>query len=60
MDGVKQAAAAVAKADFGAGMGVDSGLATYADVARFPAYQERGLGYQDLCGRSRLRARPHF
>ena len=33
----------------GAGFSADSGLAVYADVAKVPAYQSRGLEYHDLC-----------
>lgn len=50
----QQAASALHKADVlvlftGAGFSADSGLAVYADVARVPAYQERGLDYCDIC-----------
>eukprot|EP01050_Picozoa_sp_SAG11_P025767 SAG11_NODE_5929_length_1431_cov_2.331832_1_plen_205_part_10 len=48
------AARAIAGADFllvgaGAGMGVDSGLAAYADVAAVPAWASRGHDYSSLC-----------
>ena len=51
---LRRAAKAVVNADFllvltGAGMGVDSGLKTYADIADVPAYKEAGLDYMDLC-----------
>ena len=48
------AAHAIAGADFlligaGAGMGVDSGLAAYTDVAAVPAWASRGHDYGSLC-----------
>jgi hypothetical protein len=48
------AAKAIASADFlligaGAGMGVDSGLAAYADVAGVDAWASRGHDYNSLC-----------
>lgn len=33
----------------GAGWSADSGLAVYGDVARIPAYQQRGLDYSEIC-----------
>jgi len=50
----QKAATALAEADVllfvtGAGFSADSGLAVYADVARVPAYQERGLTYMEIC-----------
>mmetsp|Transcript_65999 Transcript_65999/g.148941 ORF Transcript_65999/g.148941 Transcript_65999/m.148941 type:complete len:267 (+) Transcript_65999:36-836(+) len=51
---VERAAEAIAKADYlvvlaGAGLGVDSGLATYGDIARVAAWRAKGLDYGDLC-----------
>ena len=48
------AARAISGADFllvgaGAGMGVDAGLAAYADVAAVPAWASRGHDYGSLC-----------
>lgn len=50
----QSAAEAIVTADFlligaGAGMGVDSGLAAYADVAAVPAWAARGHTYATLC-----------
>lgn len=48
------AAKTIVSADFllisvGAGMSADSGLAVYAQVANFPAYQNMGHDYRSLC-----------
>mmetsp|Transcript_93588 Transcript_93588/g.165593 ORF Transcript_93588/g.165593 Transcript_93588/m.165593 type:complete len:410 (+) Transcript_93588:66-1295(+) len=59
----RRAAEVITNADFlligaGAGMGVDSGLATYADVASVAAWAERGHDYGSLCRPSLLREDP--
>jgi len=51
---IAEAATRIAEADVlllctGAGFSADSGLAVYADVARVPAYAQRGLKYHDIC-----------
>lgn len=50
----KDAAKAIANSTFfllatGAGFSADSGLAVYKDVASIPAYQEKQLGYSQIC-----------
>eukprot|EP00004_Rigifila_ramosa_P026110 TRINITY_DN799_c0_g1_i1.p1 TRINITY_DN799_c0_g1~~TRINITY_DN799_c0_g1_i1.p1 ORF type:complete len:351 (-),score=60.49 TRINITY_DN799_c0_g1_i1:18-1070(-) len=42
----------------GAGFSADSGLAVYRDVANFPAYRARNLGYMDLCSPHLLESDP--
>ena len=54
VENCEKAADALLQADVlvlvtGAGFSADSGLATYTDVANIEAYQERGLGYSDIC-----------
>jgi NAD-dependent SIR2 family protein deacetylase len=51
---LEQAARLIKKADFlliatGAGFSADSGLPTYADVAKNPIYERLGIEYGDLC-----------
>eukprot|EP01047_Picozoa_sp_COSAG01_P018567 COSAG01_NODE_1009_length_12151_cov_18.810571_1_plen_126_part_00 len=57
------AARAIRGADFlligaGAGMGVDAGLAAYADVATVPAWASRGHDYASLCDPALLEEDP--
>jgi len=44
----------------GAGFSADSGLAVYADVARIPAYAQRGLDYSDICDPDHLHSEPEL
>lgn len=59
----KRAAQKIVDADFlliatGAGFSADSGLPTYADVARNPIYEKQGIEYGDLCRVSCLKENP--
>ena len=61
--GIKDAARHIEECDFlliatGAGFSADSGLPTYADVARNPIYEEKGIEYDDLCRIGCLRSNP--
>lgn len=60
---LQQAAKSIKEADFlliatGAGFSADSGLPTYADVAKNPIYERLGIEYGDLCRLQCLRENP--
>ena len=62
---LQEAAESIWTADFlliatGAGFSADSGLPTYADVARHPVYQRHGLEYGDLCRTTCLNKYPEL
>ena len=61
----REAAEIIAETDVlvvvtGAGWGADSGLATYGDIAKVPAYQKLGLDYSDICQPHWLQTNPEL
>lgn len=60
-----EAAVRIAEADVlllctGAGFSADSGLATYADIAKVRAYADRGMDYETICQPKWLNAEPEL